>query len=141
MNLKAIARNNDNYCNRNSSKSDNFRESNNEKKQRADTKNETKKIKSDNFIRSNIEKVKNLIVHQTIFRLWGAPISFRTLHIHAYLYSIDKLDLVQLKILCCLNHTLYFTNIVILIKKNILNLSSKIFFLNRQETRCRRSLI
>ena len=76
MNLKAIARKNDNYCNRNSRKSDNFRESNQEKKERAYTKNKTKKIKSDNFIRSNIGKLNNLIGHQKLFRIWGAPISF-----------------------------------------------------------------
>ena len=34
---------------------DNFRESNKEKKQRADTINEAKKIKSDSFTRSNRE--------------------------------------------------------------------------------------
>ena len=45
-----------NYCYCNSWKSDNFRESNQEKKQISDTINEAKKIKSDKFTRSNREK-------------------------------------------------------------------------------------
>ena len=40
---------------RDSLQSDNFRESNQEKKQRTDTINEAKKIKSDNFTRGNRE--------------------------------------------------------------------------------------
>ena len=52
--LRARKSYNDCYCD--SWKSDNFRESNQEKKQIIDTINEAKKIKSDKFTRSNREK-------------------------------------------------------------------------------------
>ena len=47
--LPLSARKSDNYCICNSLESDNFRESNQEKKQRIDTKNEANKIKSNTF--------------------------------------------------------------------------------------------
>ena len=48
-----MSRKSDNHCN---GKSDNYRKSNQEYKQRVNTKNEAKKIKSDNFIGSKREK-------------------------------------------------------------------------------------
>ena len=47
------ARKSDNYCYRDSLKSDNFRERAIKKKQKTDTKKDAKRIKSDNFTRGN----------------------------------------------------------------------------------------
>ena len=49
----------DNYCYRDSWNSDNFSESNQEKKQRTDTINKAKKIKSVMFTRDNIAILEN----------------------------------------------------------------------------------
>ena len=49
--LTQRAKKRDNYCD--SNRWDNFKESNQEKKQRTDTINEAKKIRSDHFTRSN----------------------------------------------------------------------------------------
>ena len=58
-NSNRFARKSDNNCYRKSLKSDNFRKSNQEKKQRTDTVSEAKKIKSYNFI---VELDKNQIM-------------------------------------------------------------------------------
>ena len=71
------ARKSDNYRYRNSWKSNNFWENNQEKKQRAGTKNKAKKIKSDNF--TGINREKSNICYCKIndkFRILVAPIVF-----------------------------------------------------------------
>ena len=75
---------NDNYHYHDSWKSDNFRMSNQEKKQRTDTINEAKNIKSDTFKRSNREKSNiatailkiELLDSTIIISYFGAPIIF-----------------------------------------------------------------
>ena len=62
MQLPLSARKSNNYRYCDSWKCDNFRDSNQEKKQRTDTINEVMKIKSDNFTISNTEKSNIAIV-------------------------------------------------------------------------------